>query len=487
MYIFFIQEEYMKIVVLGGSPKGETSVTMQYVNYIRALLPAHEFKILQISQRIKRLEDSKQTFSEVIDEVRTADGILWAFPLYILLVPSQYKRFIELIWERDVQSAFKDKYTAVLTTSIHFFDHTAHNYMQSICDDLGMKFAGAFSAEMHDLKKSQGQKQAQLFGESFIEIIEKRIPTSRRFLPIIPVDFDYKPGQVDATVNTHGKKVVILHDAREGQDNLLRMIERLRKSFEGDVPVYNLYDVKIKGGCMGCLRCGQHYECSYTGKDDFIEFYSNKIKPADILLFAGTIIDRFLSSRWRMFFDRGFFNCHTPSLKNRQFGFVISGPLGQVGNIREVLEGYVQWQQSSLVDFVTDEVEDSALLDAQLSGLAERLALNARLEYFKPVTFLGVGGYKILRDDIFSNLRSVFQADHRYFNRNGLYDFPQKRVTLRVVNILLGAIFRVPKIRRKFDQMIKRKMIEPHRKVVESVSHWPPPGKSISSSICLKN
>ena len=65
-----------------------------------------------------------------------------------------------------------DKYTAVLTTSIHFFDHTAHNYMQSICDDLEMRFAGAFSAEMHDLRKPEGQKQTRLFGEIFIEIIK---------------------------------------------------------------------------------------------------------------------------------------------------------------------------------------------------------------------------------------------------------------------------------------------------------------------------
>ena len=161
-----------------------------------------------------------------------------------------------------------------------------------------------------------------------------------------------------------------------------------------------------------------------------------------------------------------------------QFGFVISGPLGQIGNIREVLEGYVQWQRSSLVDFVTDEVADSTLLDAQLSGLAERLAWNARMEYIKPFTFLGVGGHKIFRDDIFSKLRFVFQADHRYYKRNNLYNFPQKRVVLRVVNIILGALFRVPKIRRKFDQMIKQKMIEPHRKVVESVSRQPPPVKS---------
>jgi multimeric flavodoxin WrbA len=53
--------------------------------------------------------------------------VLWAFPLYYLLVASQYKRFIELIFENNSTAAFKGKYAAVLTTSINFYDHTAHN------------------------------------------------------------------------------------------------------------------------------------------------------------------------------------------------------------------------------------------------------------------------------------------------------------------------------------------------------------------------
>jgi hypothetical protein len=35
----------MKIVVLNGSPKGEYSVTLQYVHYIQKKFPGHEWKI----------------------------------------------------------------------------------------------------------------------------------------------------------------------------------------------------------------------------------------------------------------------------------------------------------------------------------------------------------------------------------------------------------------------------------------------------------
>src|SRR4030043_2244867 len=118
----------MKIIVLNGSPKGDLSVTLQYVHFVQKKFPQHELKIVNIASHIKKIEKAEKAFQEIIDEVRSSEGVLWAFPLYYLLVPSQYKRFIELIWERETADVFKDKYTAVLSTSIHFFDHTAHNY-----------------------------------------------------------------------------------------------------------------------------------------------------------------------------------------------------------------------------------------------------------------------------------------------------------------------------------------------------------------------
>ena len=38
---------------------------------------------------------------------RGADSVLWAFPLYVFTVCSQYERFIELIRERGAEEAFR--------------------------------------------------------------------------------------------------------------------------------------------------------------------------------------------------------------------------------------------------------------------------------------------------------------------------------------------------------------------------------------------
>jgi len=39
---------------------------------------------------------------------------------------------------------------------------------------------------------------------------------------------------------------------------------------------------------------------------------------------------------------------------------------------------------------------------------------------------LGIGGIKIFRDAIYGRLRFPFQADHKFYKENGLYNFPQK-------------------------------------------------------------
>ena len=173
----------MKITVLNGSPKGELSVTMQSVAYLAKIHPEHEFNILHIAQRIKRLEKDPIAFNQVIDQVRASDAVIWGFPLYILIVHAHYKRFIELIFERSAQAAFAGKYTASLSTSIHFFDHTAHNYIHAICDDLGMRFVDSFSPDMYDLLTEEGRQQLAQFGQQFLEAIQNQVPTQRQYPP----------------------------------------------------------------------------------------------------------------------------------------------------------------------------------------------------------------------------------------------------------------------------------------------------------------
>ncbi len=184
----------MNIVVLNGSPKGDLSVTLQYVRYAAKKYPQHSLQYFPVAQNIRKLEKDEAAFGEVMDAVKKADAVLWAFPLYFLLVCSQYKRFIELIFERKQEATFAGKYAASLSTSVHFFDHTAHNYIHAICDDLQMHYVGAYSAAMYDLMKKPERARWLAFTDNFFDAATRRIPTARVYPPLQARHFIYQPG-----------------------------------------------------------------------------------------------------------------------------------------------------------------------------------------------------------------------------------------------------------------------------------------------------
>jgi multimeric flavodoxin WrbA len=367
---------------------------------------------------------------------------------------------------------FKGKYTAALSTSIHFYDHLAHNYIHAICDDLGMKYSGAFSAEAEDLLKEARRRDLGLFAGSFFEAIETGAPTPRSTMPALPRQFDYLAGPVENQVDIGRTKIALVTDVEPGQANLARMVERFGACFPSEagpqVAAINLHDLDIRGGCLGCLRCGYDNRCAYTGKDGYVDFYDNTLKTADVIVFAGAVKDRFLSARWKTFFDRSYFNTNTPSLTGKQFGLIISGPLSQNPDLRQFIEAYAQFQRSNLAGWVTDEVGDSAEIDGLLQSLAERLVRFSASGYVEPPTFLGVGGAKIMRDAIWSGLsRSVFRADYRAYQRLGLFDFPRQDLRTAVMNAMMTTLLKLPGFRKSFAAQMQERMLQPYQKILQ--------------------
>jgi hypothetical protein len=179
------------------------------------------------------------------------------------------------------------------------------------------------------------------------------------------------------------------------------------------------------------------------------------------------MVDRYLSSRWKMFFDRSFFNTHTPVLGGKQIALVISGPLSQVPNLMEIFRGFFEFQGANIVGVVTDESGDAATVDGLLDQLMARAMRYAQAGYLHPQTCLGVGGNKIFRDGVYGGLRLIFAADHRAYRRSGLYKtFPQTEFGTTMLNVFVAPIINLPPIRKKFDKMLKKQMVQPYQQVV---------------------
>lgn len=445
----------MKIAVLNGSPKGQKSGTLTSFQYAAKQMPAVEFNVIDISKRINTLERNDKEYANVIGQIREADGVLWLFPVYIYMVPSGIKRFIELVGRKGDVSIFVGKYTAAYSTSIHFFDTIAHNYLHAVMDDWNTRFTGSLSAAMDDITTDLGKRQLRSFLSNLVNCIVEQRPLPKAYSPMVTSDFKYEATAADGKPELTGKHILFVHDSEGDDTNLGQMVKQMKAQFDGsEAQEVNIRKMKLNGSCLGCLCCAFDNHCVYGDRDDIKKLYTELYPWADIIVFGGTVADRYLSARWKMVFDRRFMKTHQPLVTGKQIVWLVSGPLGQIQNLRTFLEADVQIGEANLAGIVTDECGDSQQIDAMIATVAKQAVSLSDDSLMMPTTFEALGGKKIFRDEIWGKLRFVFQGDHRYFKSHGFYDFPQKDYKTRLRTWLMMRLFSIPQVRAKVSKKL---------------------------------
>lgn len=440
----------MKIIVLIGSPKVR-SITKQYARYLQSKFKQCDLEILDISSRINIIEQKSEVFDEIISKIKSCDGVIWAYPVYYAMIPAQFKRFIELIFERKVESSFNGKYSGLISSSINLLDNFPLDYMNGIIDDLQMKYVGYSTLNMYSIEIPEMRETLEKFMLYFLTCIENKKITIINNNPIRYVPIQYKAIKQYEKIDLKNKKAIILVDSIDNP-NLNNMVESFKNNFAQEVEVYNIADNLMKGGCLGCLRCTYDYkECAYDGIDRYLEFYRTKVMAADIIVVAGTIKDRYLSHIWKQFFDRSFFNNHTPTLKGKQMVFIVSGPVRQVKNLYQMFQNFTQFQECNLVGVLSDEYETLQEIDDQIYNICIDALIHSKIDYCKTRNFIGIGIHKVLRDQVYGVLRYPLVGDYRTFRKVGILDFPHKKPKPIIINnilIIFATIF--PKLRDEF-------------------------------------
>lgn len=453
----------MKVVILSGSPKGSKSITWNGLQKILKSFPMIEWKEYAISQKINVLEKHGDEYNALLQDIKSCDGVLWIFPVYIYMVPSGVKRFVELINHQGDSKLFDGKYTAVYSTSIHFFDTIAHNYLHAVLDDWNAKFSGSMSAAMDDILKPSGKDLLKNFIQDFIDSIQEQRITQKVFPPLTaPSTFEYHATDAQSLVQLNGKNVLIIHDAEKGC-NLDEMIKTLKSGItNAQITEVNIREMKLKGSCLGCCKCALDNQCVYGDKDDIRHLYLDLYPAADIIIFGGTIQDRFLSARWKMVIDRRFMRTHQPLLSDKQVIWLISGPLAEIENLRRFMEADTMLGGANLAGIVTDESEDQQTIEKMIYQTLQRTAHLCKTGLKLPMRFEAVAGKKIFRDEIWGNLRFAFQADHRYFESHDLYDFPQNNMKMRIRNFFMMGLTKIPSVRKKMRAQMTDLMLKPY-------------------------
>lgn len=431
----------MKIAVVHGSPSGKHSATLQYINYIAQRFPKHEFDLLDVGRGMGRIEKSPERVAEIVNRMTTAEAILWSFPVYTCLAPASFVRFIEILFASGPSNGLCGKVATTLTTSEHFYDHTAHAYMEAVSEDLGMSVFKGFSAETTEILRPEGRRNLEGFIREFLRVSETGAPLERHHIAEERTTREYGPTPVEANPKRGQRRITLITDVSQDEHNLSAMIDRFTRRSKHPVDVFNLHDIGMKGGCLGCLRCVYDGTCVY--KDGFAAAFDERIQTADALIFAGTIRHRYLSSTFKAYFDRNFRNGHRPVLHGKPIGWIISGPLRQNANLRHLFDAMVEIPRSPRLGIVTDEYDASGEISARIDELARSVDRLFAQEWIRPSTFLGFGGRKVFRDLMYG-MRGIVRADHRYYKKNGLYDFPQKDLRKNVFNWTFGAMMDIP-------------------------------------------
>ena len=430
----------MKILVLNASPKGKNSATVHTALYLQALHPEHEFTFLPVGQRIKAYE---KDFS----------------PVRAALEQAELHRLIELIKADGVD--LTGKFASQITTSKHFYDVTAHRYVEENCCDLGMKVIRGLSADMEDLLTEQGQKDARNFFDQLMFSCEHgpfvvppvKAPARQKsvYQPVLP--------QVDKDCSGD---VVIVTNCAENDENLANMIANFRAALPCESRVVNLRKFPFDGGCLGCFGCAVTGKCVY--KDGFDDFLRNTIQTADGFVYAFTIADHYTQSSFKCFDDRQFCNGHRTVTHGTPIAYLVSGDYQYEPNLRMILEGRAEVGGNYLCGVATDEGDTAQ----EIRQLAENLAFAMDKKLTRPANFYGVGGMKIFRDLIYV-MQGLMKADHKFYKQQGIYDFPQKQKKRILQMKLVGALLAVPSIQKQAKGKMTEAIVGPYRKVIEQV------------------
>lgn len=446
----------MNILVVNGSPKGKNSITLHTCLFLEKKYPGHRFSYLDAGQRIKALE---KDFSPALEAINQAELIVFCYPVYTFLVPSQLHRFIELMKESGLD--LSGKAATQVTTSKHFYDVTAHRFIEDNCADMGLPFLDGLSADMDDLLSEKGRKQAS----DWFDFTLWKLDRGDFKRPSVQPRPDRTAKMANPAMDVpkkDGKKAVIVTDLLPGDDALQSMIDRFTTVFPYGVDVINIEDFPFQGGCLSCFNCAATGKCVY--KDGFDEFLRGTIHRHDAILYAFRIKDHSMGARFKMYDDRQFCNGHRTVTMGTPFGYLVAGDYTAEENLRLLLEARAQVGGNFLAGVATDEGD----IDKNIDTLAATVAYAIEKQYTPPQNFLGVGGMKIFRDLIYM-MRGLMRADHKFFKSHGQYDFPQKKWKTSWMMYLVGGLMNNPKLRRKMGSKMTDGMIGPYKKVIDSI------------------
>ena len=314
----------MKICILNGSPKGKYSVTLQTLLFLEKKFKEHEFEVVNIGQQIRVIEKDITSVASKL--------IVFSYPIYTFIAPSQVHRFIELLKENNIN--LENKFVTQITTSKHFYDVTAHKYIEENCYDMRMKYIKGLSLDMEDLLDKDKQQEIVNYFDFVLSSIKNDL---YEIAPkkVIKENLVYEPSFIEVEKKADFEAVMVA-DIKEDDTNLINMIEDFKKVFPYKIRVVNIREFPFSGGCLGCFNCAASGKCIY--KDGFDSFLRENIQTGNAIIIAFSIKDHSMGARFKMYDDRQFCNGHRTVTEGMPFAYIINGDYEAEHNLKTIVE-----------------------------------------------------------------------------------------------------------------------------------------------------
>ena len=222
----------MRICVINGSPKGKNSVTLQTMYYLQRRFPDMELEIIQAGQRLRAYEKS---MDDALDAIERAQLLVFCYPVYTFIAPYQLHRFIELLKESGADLSGKP--VTQISTSKHFYDVTAHRFIEENCADMGMRYIKGLSADMDDLLSDKGRREAEDFWRFVKFSLSKGV--FEKPATVTGGGTQYRPC-LEEVPKGQGFDTVIVTNRTPEDESLGAMIEDFKRAFPYNARVINI-------------------------------------------------------------------------------------------------------------------------------------------------------------------------------------------------------------------------------------------------------
>lgn len=444
----------MKVLVINGSPKGKYSVTLQYMLYLEKCFSKDEFSYLHIGRTINTYEKEDKIL-EFKEELKKADIVIFAYPIYTFLATAQLHRFIEILNENNI--SLEDKYVTQFTTSKHFYDVTAHKTVKACLLSLGGKYVDGLSSDMEDLTSNKGDSDLVPWFKYVKWQVENGVFESDKFVPISVPKYEKKI--LEDTKKSEDKKVLIVTDSKQN-DSLSNMIDDFKSLMQFKVDVLNLNDISLKSGCLGCLKCTQTGSCAI--KDGFEDLLNNTINKYDACVMAFTVTNHAMSSLFKMYYDRQFVNGHRTMTAGKPTAYIVSGSISNEPTLQEYMDAKASVGGNLNCGVFSDELSTQE----DLKNIVNKLCYVLKNGIEAPKDFYEVGGMKIFRDMIYV-MRGLMSEDYKFYKKNGMLDFPQKRKGTMVAMKFVGKLVNNKAVLKKMPNVLSDGMLMMYKKKID--------------------